>query len=67
MDFLGGGGHGEHTQKTPSYDTKMLLKVDFDKTAFANLRLVTTFKKNIDETHSKQPKIDREIHASNGF
>jgi hypothetical protein len=54
---LGGGG-------TPFYDTKMFLKVVFDKTAILNLRLVITLKQNIDETHSKQPKIHTKIHTS---
>ena len=34
MDLFLWVGHGEHAHKTPSYDTKMLLKVVFDKTAF---------------------------------
>jgi hypothetical protein len=53
----GGGGHGEHTHKAPSYDTKMLLKVVFYKTAFLKFKISNHFKQNIDETHSKQPKI----------
>jgi hypothetical protein len=50
MDFFGeGGARGAH--KTPSYDTKMPLKVVFDKTAFV-------------KTHFKQQKILRKIHTS---
>jgi hypothetical protein len=30
MDFCGGGAFGEHAHKTPSYDTKMVLKVVYD-------------------------------------
>ncbi len=50
--------------KTPSYDTKLLLKVVFDKTAFVKLKISNNFNQNIDETHSKQPKIHRKIHTS---
>jgi hypothetical protein len=45
--------------KTPSYNTKILLKVIFDKTAFVKFKIGDNFKQNIDETHSKQPKIHR--------
>jgi hypothetical protein len=37
--------------KTPSYDTKMLLKVVFDKTAFAKFKISNNFKQIVDETH----------------
>jgi hypothetical protein len=48
--------------RTPSYDTKMLLKVVFDKTPFVKFRISNNFKQNIDgKTHSKQPKIHRKI------
>ncbi len=50
--------------KTPSYDTKMLLKVIFDEEAFVKFEIRNNFKQNIDETHSKQPKIYRKIHTS---
>jgi hypothetical protein len=50
--------------KTPSYDTKVLLKVVFDDTAFEKLKISYNFNQNIDETHSKQPKIHRKIHTS---
>jgi hypothetical protein len=33
--------------KTPSYDTKMLLKAAFDKTAFVKLKIGNDFKQNI--------------------
>jgi hypothetical protein len=56
--------HGEHAHKTPSYDTKILLKVVFDKTGFVKFKISNDFKQNIDETHSKQPKIYRKIHTS---
>jgi hypothetical protein len=58
------GGHGEHTDKTPSYETKMLLKVVFDKTAFVKFTISNDFEQNIDETHSKQQKFHRKIHTS---
>ncbi len=44
------------THKTPSYGTKMLLKVIFDKTAVEEFKISHKFKQNIDETHSKPPK-----------
>jgi hypothetical protein len=43
--------------KTPSYDTKMLLKVFFDNTEFVKFKTSNNFKQNIDESHLKQPKI----------
>ena len=43
--------------KTPSNDSKMLLKVVFDQTAFKKFRISDNFKQNIYETHSKQQKI----------
>ncbi len=43
----------------------MLLKVVFDKTAIVIKFMISIyFKQNIDEMHSKQPKIDRKIHTS---
>jgi hypothetical protein len=42
----------------------MLLKVVFDKTAFVKFKISNNFKQNLDETHSKQPKIHRKIHTS---
>ncbi len=50
--------------KTPFYDTKMLLKVILDKTAFVKFNVSNNYKQNVDETHSKQPKIHKEIHSS---
>ncbi len=44
MDFL---AH----KTTTSYDTKMLLKVEFDKTAFVKFKISSNFKQNMDETH----------------
>ncbi len=41
---------------TPSYDTKMLLKVVFDKTAFVKFLISNNFKENIDETLYNNPK-----------
>ncbi len=43
--------------QTPSYDTKMLLKVVFDKTAFVKFKIRNYFTQNIYEILSKQPKI----------
>jgi hypothetical protein len=56
MDLLG-------APKTPTYDTKMLLKVVFDKTAFLKFKIRINLKQNIDNTHSKQPKIHRKIKS----
>ncbi len=50
--------------KAPFYDTKMLLKVFFHKTWFVKFKISNNLKQNIDETHSKQPKIYRKIHTS---
>ncbi len=47
--------------KTSFYDTKMLLNVVFDKTAFVKFKISNTFKQNTDET---QPKIYRKIYTS---
>ncbi len=46
------------------HDTKMLLKVVFDKTVFVKFKISNKFKQNIDETHSKQPKLPMKIHTS---
>jgi hypothetical protein len=50
--------------KTPSYDTKIFLKVIFDKTLFEKINISNNFKLNIDETHSKQLKIYKKIHSN---
>jgi hypothetical protein len=50
--------------KTPSYDTNMLPKIVFDKTAFVKFKISNNFKQNIYETDSKQPNIHRKIHTS---
>jgi hypothetical protein len=42
----------------------MLPKTVFDKTAFVKFKISTTFKQNIDEKDSKQPKLHRKIHTS---
>jgi hypothetical protein len=42
----------------------MLLKVVFDKTAFKTFKISNNFKKNIDENHSKQPKVQRILEIS---
>jgi hypothetical protein len=39
----------------------MLLKVNFDETAFAKFKISNNFKQNIDDTQSEQPKIQRKI------
>jgi hypothetical protein len=36
----------------------------FEKTVFVKFKISNNFKQNIDETHSKQPKINRKIHPS---
>jgi hypothetical protein len=50
MDFLGGVGegrvHGEHAHKKTSYNTKMLLKVVFDKKALVNFNFKNLQKKS---------------------
>jgi hypothetical protein len=38
--------------------------VIFDKTTFVKFTISNNLKKNLDETHSKQPKIHRKIHTS---
>jgi hypothetical protein len=58
MDFFG----AQH--KAPSYDTKKLQKIVFDKTAFVKFKINNNFEQKIDETHSKQPKIHRKIKTS---
>ncbi len=50
--------------KTPYYDTKILLKVVFDETAFVKFKIINNFKYNIVETNSKQPNIHSKIHTS---
>jgi hypothetical protein len=42
----------------------MPLNIVFDEAAIAQFRISNNFKQNIDETHSKQPKIHRKIHTS---
>jgi hypothetical protein len=42
----------------------MLLKAVFDKTAFVKFNISNNFNQNIDETHSKQPKLHRIFHNS---
>jgi hypothetical protein len=49
MDFFG--------VQDQSYDTKMLLKVVFDKRAFVKFMISNNFQQNIDEKYSKIPKI----------
>jgi hypothetical protein len=44
---------------TPSYDTKMLLKIVFYKTMFVKFKISNSFKQSIDKTHSKQQKTMR--------
>ncbi len=50
--------------KTPYYNTKMLLKVVFDKTAFIKFKICNNLNKTIDETLSKQLKLHRKIYTS---
>ncbi len=50
-------------KRPSSYDTKMLLKVVFDKTAFVQILDYYKFKQKIDETHSKQSKTLKKIHS----
>jgi hypothetical protein len=47
---------GEQELKTPSYNTKVLLKLVSNTSAFVKLKISNNFKQNIDETHSKQLK-----------
>jgi hypothetical protein len=42
--------------KTPSYDTKMLLKVVFDKTVLVKFKSSNSFKQNIDENIQNNQK-----------
>ncbi len=42
--------------KTPSNDSKMLLKVVFDKTVFVKFRISNNFKQKIDKTHQNNKK-----------
>ncbi len=51
MDFFGARDTLQY------YDTKMLMKVVFVKTAFVKFKISNNFKENIDETHSKQQNI----------
>ncbi len=55
------------TYKTPSYDTNMLPKEVFDKTVFFKFKICNNFKQNIDETHSKQPKVMGKFIPAYGF
>jgi hypothetical protein len=50
MDFFGEGGHGGYAHKTPSYDTKMPLKVVFDKKAFVKFKVSNNFIKSLTNT-----------------
>jgi hypothetical protein len=56
------GGHGEHAHKTPSNDTKMLLKVVFNKTAL--VKFSNNSKQNIDQTIPNHKKSKGKIHTS---
>jgi hypothetical protein len=38
-------------------------EINFDKTAFVKFKVSNNLKENIDDTHSKQPKIHRKIHT----
>jgi hypothetical protein len=49
---------------TPSFGTKMLLKVIFEKAVFVKFKISKKFQQNIDETNPKLPKINRKIHTS---
>jgi hypothetical protein len=37
--LFGGGSHGGHAHKTPSYDTQMIQKVVFEKTALVDFKI----------------------------
>jgi hypothetical protein len=50
--------------KTPSYDTKILLKVVFDRTAFVKFKSSKNYKHNIVETQTKSIGISI---PANGF
>jgi hypothetical protein len=49
--------------KTPSYETKMLLKVAYDKTAFVNLRLLINLNKKLMK-HIQNNQKYMKIHTS---
>jgi hypothetical protein len=59
-----GLAYGFLAYDSPPYDTNMLLKAIFDKTAFVKFKISNTLKQNIGKTLSKQPKILRKIHTS---
>jgi hypothetical protein len=58
--FFGKGG-------TPSYDTKMFLKVVFDKTAILNLRLVITLYKTLMKLIQNNQKSIQKSTPAYGF
>ena len=43
------------------------MKVVFDETVFVKIKISNNFKQNIDETHSKQPKIYENPHQPMDF
>ncbi len=53
--------------KTQSDDTNMPPKVVFDKTVFVKFKISHSFKQNIDETDSKQPKSIGKFIPAYGF
>jgi hypothetical protein len=67
MDFFGGGGDvwGEcDAHKTPSYETKMLLKFVFDKTAFVKFNISNNFKQTLKKhIQNNQKSIGKSIPA----
>ncbi len=58
MDFFG-------AQDTIFYNTNMLPKIFFDKTAYryVTFKISNNFEQNIEETNLKQPKIYSQIHT----
>jgi hypothetical protein len=47
-----------------AYKTHPMIQNCFDKKAFVKFKISNNFKQYIDETHSKQPKIQRKSHTS---
>jgi hypothetical protein len=70
MDFFGERGHGGYahkSDKTPSYDTKMPLKVVFDKTAFVKFKVSNNFHQIIDKHIQNNQKFLGKFIPAYGF
>ncbi len=53
--------------KTPSYDSNLLLKVIFNKTAFVKFNISNNFKQNIDEHIQNNQKSIKKFMPAYGF